>query len=98
VPQGQQVNNNFPTTVGNYSLLSSSIPRAGTLDELGFPAMEGDQIQKLDTAGQWSTVATYTSGAWTPSVPSVQIGESFLLKSGSSASRTWTQTFSGCAP
>jgi hypothetical protein len=98
VPEGQQVQS-FSTTAGSYYLLTSMIPLAGTLDQLGFPAMEGDQIQKLDnTQANFVTVATYSGGAWTPSAPTAQAGESFFLLSGQTANRTWTENLPTCMP
>ena len=99
VPQGQQVNNDLPTTAGNYSFISSIIPRAGYLSTLGFPPVEGDQIVKW-IGGQLVTTATYTSGNWSSPTPTVAIGESFLVQSGSSVSsrQPWTENFSGCLP
>jgi hypothetical protein len=98
VPQGQQVET-FSTTTGGYNLLSSIIPRAGTLNELGFPAMEGDQFLKYNNdTQQWDVQATFTSGAWSPVIPEVQMGESFFLHSGSTGTRTWTQNLPTYAP
>ena len=95
VPQGQQVNG-FTTTLGRYYLLGSIIPRAGTLDALGFPAAEGDQIQQFVNQ-QWTTAATYSSsGGWSPSTPSVQVGEPFFLISGTSGTRTCTENLPAC--
>jgi hypothetical protein len=95
VPQGRQINS-FSADVGQYVLLSSIIPRAGTLDDLGFPAMEGDQL--LQWIGQqWVMTATYTGGHWS-ATPTIQIGESFFLQSATSGTRTWTENFSGCQP
>jgi len=98
VPQGQQVNTDLPTTAGYSSLISSILPLAGDLNTLGFPAVEGDQFQQLEDGGQQMvTTATYTNGNWSPAVPTVAIGESFLVQSGGSTTRPpWTENFSGC--
>jgi hypothetical protein len=94
-PKGPQINTNFPTIAGNLSLMSSILPRAGTLDDLVFPAFDGDQIiQWNSSTQQWVTTATRTNGYWSPVAPTVQIGESFLLQSGSSSNRVWIEDFS----
>jgi hypothetical protein len=95
VPQGQQVNSAFPTTIGYFSLISSIIPRAGTLDALGFPAVNGDQIQQWDVELQQFVTATYTGGSWNPAAPTVAIGEGFYVVSGGSTTRSWIENFSG---
>jgi hypothetical protein len=93
VPEGQQVQT-FDTVAGNSYFLGSIIPRAGTLDQLGFPAMEGDQLQQFINY-QWTTTAAYSSGAWSSS-PTIQIGEPFFIISGATGNRVWTETFSPC--
>jgi hypothetical protein len=93
VPQGPQVNTNFPTSVGGLSLMASIVPRTGTLDDLVFPALDGDQVQQWQ-GQQWVTTGTRTNGYWIPSPPIIQIGESFLLTSGSASNRVWVEDFS----
>jgi hypothetical protein len=101
VPQGQQVNNDLPTTAGNISLISSILPRVASLDELGFPAVEGDQIKQWDVGSQQLvTTATYTGGNWSPAAPTVAIGEGFYIQcgSGGASRQPWIENFSGCLP
>lgn len=99
VPEGSQLNGNFATTIGQSTLVSSIIPLSGTLDSLGFPVTNGDQIEQLTNAlpPLWNTTI-YTNGAWNPSSPLIGLGQCFFVVSGSSASRSWTEDLLTCSP
>jgi hypothetical protein len=97
VPQGEQVNSDFPTVVGNVSLISSIIPASNTLISLGFPAAVGDVVYGVDSAGNQIPTATNTVSGWSPMVPTVGFGQAFWLQSGSTSNRSWTENFSPCS-
>jgi len=70
-----------------FSIRSSQVPQAGTLDTLGYPAAFGD------TAFFFRNGAYVTSsylGAWSPDL-TVGVGESFWIQT--SAAVNWTRTF-----
>jgi hypothetical protein len=77
-----------------YNIEGSIVPQAGTLGTvLGMPAADGDQVFK------W-TGATYTGylyedpgggGAWSPSEPSVDVGEGFFSRK--NAAVNWVRNF-----
>jgi hypothetical protein len=90
VPQGTLVT---PTPLG-FSITSSQVPQAGQISTaLGFPGEPGDQVYKFSAAGYQIYTFDGDDLVWTPSQPSIGVGESFFLnKAGSST--TWTRTFS----
>jgi len=89
VPQGTL---NTPTPAG-FSILSSQVPQAAPVSALGLVGEPADVVYKFSNTGGY---AVYTFDdldlVWSPSEPSLGVGEAFfLLKSG--PTRTWTRTF-----
>ena len=74
-----------------YSLRSSVIPQSGRLvTDFGFPVLDGDIVAR--TINGVATTYTYNNGAWSPSEPSVGIGESFGNRK--SLGLFWSRNFS----
>jgi hypothetical protein len=90
VPQGTLVT---PTPAG-FSITSSQVPQSGQISTaLGFPAEGGDQVYQFTASGYQIYTFDADDLVWSPSQPSLAVGESFFLnKAGSST--TWTRTFS----
>lgn len=65
------------------SVLSYLHPKGGTLDELGFPAREGDVISLL-TNNTYVNYC-YTNQAWVPGCPRVERGQAFMVNKAISA-------------
>jgi len=76
-----------------YSLVSSQVPQADTVDNLGLtPALsDGDTVYKWNFANQAYDIYTWAFGSWSPSVPSLAIGESTFLNT--AAAGNWVRTF-----
>lgn len=85
------LSNPFPV---GYSMVSSMVPQAGTLDDLGLTAavQDGDLVYQW-TAASGYVIYTYASflGGWQPNVPSLGVGESVFVLSG--AGGNWQRTF-----
>jgi len=100
--QGNPVENIFMGTVMEGSLhnpipagtwlRSSMVPQAAPVDTLGLLVSNGDQVLRW-TGGGYATY-TYTGGAWSPSVPSLGIGESVFIHV--ATAKDWTRDFSAC--
>jgi len=77
----------------NYSIRSSKVPQTGSLTQLAFPTPnEFDTLYKWNKTIQNYDNYVYFFGSWSPSEPSVEVGESFFY-SGNGA-LTWTRNFS----
>ena len=57
---------------------SSLVALAGTVDStLRFPVAHGDTISRMTGTDGSYTTYTYQNGGWTPSTPSLSLGEAF---------------------
>jgi hypothetical protein len=75
-------------------IYSSMVPQAGRLStDLGYVPKAGDEVYIWDLAKQTYDIYSY-SGAWSPSEPSLALGQSFALVP--AAANTWPRTFSTC--
>ena len=88
VPQGTLANA-VPT---GFSIRSSQVPQAGAVDLLGLVVSNGDNLYKWNVNTSAYDIFTYFFGAWSPSTPTVDVGESVFLNA--SAPTTWNRTFS----
>jgi hypothetical protein len=87
VKQGD-LSNAFPA---GFSLLGSQVPQAGKVEtDLKLPAKNGDKVW-LYVNGVYSTL-TRRATAWTPSEPSIDVGQGFFMQA--AAAGTWTRSFS----
>lgn len=82
-----------------YNLICYPIPKPITGSTLGYQPAEGDKIYKLSNgqgdSSQWQyTISTFQSGSWTPSDPSISIGEGFWYYSTRTNSVDWTVNYS----
>jgi len=81
------------TVPQNYSIRSSKVPQAGTLTALVFPQPnEFDTLYKWNQTTQGYDIFTYFLGSWSPSEPSIGVGESFFYSG--TGTLNWTRTFS----
>ncbi|MCP5522847.1 MAG: hypothetical protein H7A46_15015 [Verrucomicrobiales bacterium] len=90
VPQGSL---SLPLNAG-FNLVSSIVPQAGLVStDLGMPVEGGDTVYTFDTAAGYSIFA-YDADfeEWTPSEPSVAVGQGFWVKSAST--KSWDRNFS----
>ena len=62
-----------------FSIRSSPVPRASTLDELLFPITDGDVIHLFDRDRQKYVLYPYAEGKWSAEPPVVGAGESFWV-------------------
>jgi hypothetical protein len=74
-----------------FSIRASQVPQAGTVGTLGYAPEEGDQIFVYDEATQKYNAYGYEFGAWSPSEPSIEVGEAVFINSFSA--KNWTRTF-----
>lgn len=80
--------------VAGFSIRSSIVPQSGALSSaLGLPVAVGDKVYKYNGTGYTIyTLAGAPINGWFPSEPSVNVGESFFVFKGATAS--WDRNFS----
>jgi hypothetical protein len=91
VAQGTPVSNPVPT---GFSIRSSKIPQSGLIQtDLGFPPLAGDAIYRFNSGTQSFFIYTFDEFEliWTPSQPSIEIGESFFVLK--TAAGSWDRNF-----
>ncbi len=72
---------------------SSLVALAGTVDlTLRFPIAHGDTISRMTGTDGSYTTYTYQNGTWTPSAPTISLGEAFW--SAKAKASTWRQNHS----
>lgn len=74
-----------------YSVRSSMVPQADTVVNLGLTVGDSDTLLKWNITTQKFAIYTFAFGAWDPSVPSLDIGESAFLNTG--AAGNWIRNF-----
>jgi hypothetical protein len=77
-----------------FSIVSSKVPQAGLLaTDLGYVPAQSDLVYKFDSVAQnYPPASSYTTkGGWSPSQPSMGVGEAFFLSS--TLGGTWTRNF-----
>jgi hypothetical protein len=91
VPQGS-LTNTLPA--GVYAIRASVVPQAGLVTTaLGLPAEAGDILQRFN-AGYTAYAFDDVDLAWTPSQPSVNVGEAFFYKKAANGTATqWVRNF-----
>jgi hypothetical protein len=76
-----------------FSIRASQVPQAGAVSAaLGYPAEDGDQVSRFNEATQKYDVFGFEFGAWSPSDPTIEVGEAFFLNS--PTAKAWTRSFS----
>ena len=90
VPQGDDSNQNVPA---GFTIQSSVVPQAGGVGTvLAFPATDGDVVFKFNNGTGAYENFTFLFGGWTPSEPSVAVGESFFVNKATASD--WNRDFS----
>ena len=88
--------------VNGFSIVSSVIPQAGGVETaLGYPSRENDTVYKWDgtlnagKGGYRSFTWSADNPGWSPSEPSVAVGEAFFVSADPlfGGNRTWNRTF-----
>jgi hypothetical protein len=90
VAQGTLTN---PVGVG-FNCISSKVPQAGTLTDLGYTPVDGEVVYTFDAVLGY-TINTYDLsgvGGWDPAEPAIAVGEAFFASSPSA--HPWTRAFS----
>jgi hypothetical protein len=90
VPQAAASNQQLPA---GFSIKASTVPIAGNVNELAFPAAPGDIIYEWDPVQDKYVSNSFDDidNAWLPSVPNIAVGEAFFLFK--NAPTTWTRNF-----
>ena len=94
VPQGSPITPSTPTPTG-FSIVSSQVPQAGKVStDLKLTAGPGDTVFRFSNASGYSS-ANFDEFdlVWSPSEPSVNVGEAFFLLRQSGSPATWSRTF-----
>jgi hypothetical protein len=94
VPQGAASDITIPQ---GFSIKASTVPIAGPVTGMAFPAAQGDTIYEWDKAAQAYISASYDDidGTWVrngqPAVPVIDVGEAFFVFK--TAQAAWTRNF-----
>lgn len=90
VAQGDASNITIP---GGLSVVSSATPRAGLLEDLGFPTASGDTVYRWNTAKTPPGYDAFSNffGTWSPAAPEVAVGEAVFVQKAAEAA--WNQDF-----
>jgi len=90
VPQGAR----STALAKGLNLVASQVPQAGKLvDDLKFPAAEGDVIYQWNTSTQrYKDPNGFEFGEWGGGQPQIAVGEGFFVNKAAAAS--WDRTFS----
>jgi hypothetical protein len=90
VPQGS-LTNTLP--IGSYAIRGSIVPQAADVNTLGIPGEANDILQTFNggyTAYSFDDVDL----VWTPSVPSLNVGQAFFYKKAASSTQSkWIRNF-----
>ena len=84
--------NNSKALPAGFNLLSVPVPLAGGLTDAaagGLTAVEGDVVYQWTGTG--FSAKEFVDGEWSPSAPTVKVGEGFFLKG---SARTYARNFS----
>jgi hypothetical protein len=91
VPQGAASNQQLPQ---GFSIKASTVPIAGPVTTMSFPAAQGDIIYEWDPVADKYVSNSFDDidNTWLPAVPNIDVGEAFFLFK--NAATTWTRNFS----
>jgi hypothetical protein len=80
--------------VEGFNLVSSMVPQAGAVTtDLGLPADEGNAVYVFSPETGYG-ISAVDFGAWSPSEPTVGVGEGFWVRVAAGNAGTWTRDFS----
>jgi len=94
VPQGARSDITIPQ---GFSIMASTVPIAGPVTSMGFPAAQGDTIYEWDKTAQQYVSAAYDDidQTWVrngqPAVPQIDVGEAFFVFK--TAQANWVRDF-----
>jgi hypothetical protein len=79
--------------INQYAIRSSQVPQAATPTVLGVPAEDGDILQTY-SAGYTAYVYDSLVPGWTPSEPTIGVGQAFFYKKASTSTQSqWVRNF-----
>jgi hypothetical protein len=91
VPQGAASNQQIPQ---GFSIKGSTVPAAGPISGMNFPAVAGDTIYEWNPTTDTYSISTFDDliGDWSPAVPNIDVGEAFWINK--RANVAWDRNFS----
>jgi hypothetical protein len=76
-----------------FTLAASQVPQSGLVStDLGLPPVAGDTVFQYSNLANAYTSSTFVFGSWSPTEPTIGVGEGFFVKKAAPAS--WTRNFS----
>lgn len=93
IPFYGSISPNNQTLSSGMSFISSKIPKQITASSLGISFQGGDNLYKWSRTANAFTTYTYAFGSWSPSEPTFDLGEGFMINVGSSTTHTFNQSF-----
>jgi len=93
VPQGTGANALQTPLVPGFQIVSSQVPQAGTITDLGYTPQDQDSVYQFNTSKQGYDIYQYdaTFGSWSPDLKPLDVGEAVFLNT--SKAGTWTRNF-----
>jgi len=93
VAQGAASNTLIPS---GFSIRASTVPAAGAITSMNFPAADGDIIYEWNPTTDAYIISGFDSlvGGWSPSVPNIDVGEAFWVSKTGSVPVAWDRNFS----
>jgi hypothetical protein len=93
VPQGTASNTQIPP---GFSIKGLTVPAAGAINTMNFPAADGDIIYEWNPQTDQYTISTFQQlfGGWDPQVPNIDVGEAFWVSKTGNAAVAWDRNFS----
>jgi hypothetical protein len=93
VPQGAASNQQVPP---GFSIKGSTVPAAGPITGMNFPAAAGDTIYEWNPTTDQYIPSSFDPlfGGWDPQVPNIDVGEAFWVFKTGNAAVAWDRNFS----
>jgi hypothetical protein len=94
---GEVQNQSDVTIAKGFSIVSSVIPQSAPLNQLNFPATQGDFVFRFNPSNGGYIVDDFADGAWEGDsggvAPTPDLSEAFFVQHPSSTATHWTRTF-----
>jgi hypothetical protein len=93
VAQGPASNTLIPS---GFSIRASTVPAAGPITGMNFPAADGDTIYEWNPTTDSYIISGFDSlvGGWSPAVPNIDVGEAFWVSKTGTVPVAWDRNFS----
>jgi hypothetical protein len=93
VAQGAASNTLIPS---GFSIRASTVPAAGAITSMNFPAADGDIIYEWNPTTDAYVISGFDAlvGGWSPGTPNIDVGEAFWVSKTGTVPVAWDRNFS----